>query len=198
MADTPREVPIDAAHGEDAAHTTGSEVAAGGAEHHGPALFGTIEAAGIVSIAVLVVLIGLLWKKVPAAIGKALDAKIAVIRDQLAEAETLRKEAEALKAEYQAKADAAATESEAMMARARVEADAIVAKAQTDAEALVVRRTKMAEDKIAAEELAAVNELRAIAADAAAKAAARLIAERHGPEADRKVIDRAIGTIGAR
>jgi hypothetical protein len=42
-------------------------------------------------------------EKVPGAIGKALDAKIALIRDQLAEAETLRKEAEALKAEYEAK-----------------------------------------------------------------------------------------------
>ena len=40
----------------------------------------------------------------PAAIGKALDKKIAAIRDQLDEAAALRKEAEALKAEYEAKA----------------------------------------------------------------------------------------------
>ena len=40
----------------------------------------------------------------PAAIGKALDDKITLIRAQLAEAEALRKEAEALKAEYEEKA----------------------------------------------------------------------------------------------
>ena len=45
----------------------------------------------------------MIWKKVPGAIGGALDSKIALIRDQLAEAESLRKEAEALKAEYEAK-----------------------------------------------------------------------------------------------
>ena len=40
----------------------------------------------------------------------------------------------------------------------------------------------MAEDKIAAEERAAVEQLRAAAADAATKAAARLIAERNDAE----------------
>ena len=190
-------IETDAHANEDAAHTTGTEVAHGGAEHHGPNLFG-IEAAGVVSLAMLLVLLGLLWKKVPGAIGRALDAKIATIREQLAEAETLRKEAEALKAEYQARADAAGAESAAMLARARTEADAIVAKAQTDAEALVARRTKMAEDKIAAEELAAVNELRAVAADAASKAAARLIAERHDASADQALINRTVGEIAAR
>jgi F-type H+-transporting ATPase subunit b len=190
-------IETDAPAGADAAHTTGSEVAHGGAEHHGPSL-GGIEAAGVVSIAMLLVLLGLLVKKVPAAIGRALDSKIAIIRDQLAEAESLRKEAEKLKAEYQAKADSAGSESEAMLARARGEADAIVAKAQADAEALVARRTKMAEDKIAAEELAAVNELRAVAANVAAKAAARLIAERHDAAADQALIDRTVAEVGAR
>ncbi|QIK79412.1 F0F1 ATP synthase subunit B [Sphingomonas piscis] len=195
MAEHPVETSAPA--GADAAHTRGSEVAHGGAEHHGPSLLG-IEAAGIVSLAMLIVLIGMLWKKVPSTIGKSLDAKIEQIRTQLAEAETLRKEAEALKAEYQAKADAAGSESEAMLARARAESDAIIAKAQSDAEALVARRTKMAEDKIAAEEMAAVNELRALAANAASKAAARLISERHDAAADQAVIDRTIGEIAAR
>ncbi len=97
-----------------------------------------------------------------------------------------------------AKADAAGSESEALLARARAEAEAIVSKAQTDAEALVARRTKMAEDQIGAEELAAVNELRAVAANAAARAAAKLISERHDAAADRSVIARTIGEIAVR
>src|SRR3954468_1176238 len=130
---------------------------------------------GWVALAILIAFALLIWKKVPGAVGRALDSKIALIRDQLAEAESLRKEAEALKAEYQAKAKTADKDREALLERARHEADEIVAKAKTDAEALVGRRARMAEDKIAAEERAAIEQLRAAAADAAAKAAARLI-----------------------
>src|SRR3982750_361269 len=139
---------------------------------------------GWVALAMLVVFAIMIWKKVPAAIGKALDSKIALIRDQLAEAESLRKEAEALKAEYEAKSKSADKDRKALLERAKHEAEEIVAKAKTDAEALIGRRTRMAEDKIAAEERTAIEQLRASAADAAAKAAARLIAERHDAKTD--------------
>lgn len=186
--DSPGEAPVDT--------VATTEAPAG--DHHVGLNFMGIEPAQIVALSTVLVLVLLLWKKVPGAIAKALDSKIAAIRGQLAEAEALRKEAEALKAEYQAKADAAEGEAAAMVERARHEADAIVAKAKTDAEALVARRTRMAEDKIAAEELAAVNQLRAAAADAATRAAARLIAERHDATADAALVDRAIGEIARR
>src|SRR6059058_4224490 len=153
---------------------------------------------GWVALAMLVVFAILIWKKVPAAIAGALDSKIALIRNQLAEAEALRKEAEALKAEYEARSASADKDREALLERARHEADEIVAKAKTDAEALIGRRTRMAEDKIAAEERAAVEQLRATAADAAAKAAARLITERHDAGTDAKLVDDAIRQIAAR
>lgn len=155
-----------------------------------------INPGGWVAVAILIVFALLIWKKVPAAVGRALDSKIALIRDQLAEAEALRKEAEALKAEYEAKASSADKDREALLDRARHEADEIVAKAQRDAEILVERRTRMAEDKIAAEERAAVQQLRAAAADAATKAAAKLIAERHDASTDAKLVDQAIKEIG--
>ena len=153
---------------------------------------------GWVALAVLIVFALLIWKKVPGAVGKALDSKIALIRDQLAEAESLRKEAEALKAEYEKKAKSVDKDRKALMERAKHEADAIVAKAKIDAEALIERRTRMAEDKIAAEERAAVEQLRAAAADAATKAAAKLIAERHDAQSDAALIDRAIKEIADR
>ena len=153
---------------------------------------------GWVAVAMLAVFAILIWKKVPAAIGRALDSKIALIRDQLAEAESLRKEAEALKAEYEAKAKSADKDREALLERAKHEADEIVAKAKNDAEALIERRTRMAEDKIAAEERAAVEQLRTAAADAAAKAAAKLIAERHDAGTDAKLVDQAIEEIAGR
>ena len=170
----------------------------GGAPAHAqPSALG-LTAPAWISLAMVIVIAIMIWKKVPAAIGRALDAKIAVIRDQLAEAETLREEAEALKAEYEKKAKAIDKDRKALMERAQHEADEIVAKAKSDAEALIERRTRMAEDKIAAEERAAVDQLRATAADAAARAAARLIAERHDQATDEQIVNRAIGEIAAR
>jgi F-type H+-transporting ATPase subunit b len=148
-----------------------------------------------VALAVILVFVLLIWKKVPGAVGRALDSKIALIRDQLAEAEALRKEAEALKAEYEAKSASADKDREALLERAKHEAQEIVAKAKTDSEALIARRTRMAQDKIAAEERAAIEQLRAAAADAAAKAAAKIIADRHDAATDAKLVDQAIKEI---
>lgn len=175
------------------AHTTATtEVPAHEAE---PSAFG-LGPAAFVALAMIVVFAILIWKKVPAAIGKALDTKIALIRDQLAEAEALRKEAEALRSEYQAKALAADQEAGAMVERAKHEAEAIVAKAAKDAEALVERRKAMAEAKIAAEERAAIDELRAAAAKAATAAAAKLIADKGDAKADKTLVDQAIAGLG--
>jgi F0F1-type ATP synthase membrane subunit b/b' len=73
-----------------------------GAEHEPTAFF--LNPGGWVAFAILIVFALLIWKRVPGAVGRALDSKIALIREQLAEAEALRKEAQALKSEYEAKA----------------------------------------------------------------------------------------------
>lgn len=176
----------------EAVHTAGIEVPA--AEHHEPTALG-LTPGGWVALAMLVVFAILIWKKVPAAIARALDAKIAVIRAQLDEAKTLRAEAEALRQEYQKKAKLADKEAAAMIERAKHEAEAIVAKAGADAEALIERRARIAEDKIAAEERTAIKELRASAATAAARAAETLIADRHDAAADSKLVDQAIAGL---
>ena len=166
-----------------------------GEAHAPPTAFG-LSPTGWVALALIVVYAILIWKKVPAAIAKSLDAKIAAIREQLEEAAALRREAEALKAEYQAKASAAEAEAAAVIERAHGDAEAIVAKANADAEALVERRARMAEDKIAAEERAAIAGLRSTAAIAASQAAAKLIAERNDAASDSKLIDSAIAGLG--
>jgi F-type H+-transporting ATPase subunit b len=178
-------------------HTTATVGHVPAAEHVEPSFLGLAPPAWI-ALAMFVVFAILIWKKVPAAVAKALDDKIALIRDQLAEAEALRKEAEALKAEYEKKSRSAERDRKALMERAKHEADEIVAKAKSDAEALIERRGRMAEDKIAAEERAALEQLRASAAEAAAKASARLIAERHDAASDAQLVDRAIKEIAAR
>jgi F-type H+-transporting ATPase subunit b len=138
----------------------------------------------------------LLWKRVPAIIGAALDRKIAGIRAQLDEAAQLRAEAETLRGEYEAKAAQADAEAAAMLERARAEAEGIVRQADADASALVERRTRMAEDKIAAAERHALEEVRATAAAAAAAAAARLISEKMDAGTDKPLVDRTIAGLG--
>jgi F-type H+-transporting ATPase subunit b len=164
---------------------------------HGPepTAFG-LDAPAFVGLSMLVVIAIILWKKVPAAIGRALDRKIAGIRAQLDEAAQLRAEAEALRSEYEAKAAAADAERATMLERARGEAEAIVAQARTDSASLIERRTRMAEDKIAAAERQAIDEVRARAAAAAATAAAALISQEMGAEGDKAIVDRTIAGLG--
>ncbi len=77
--------------------------------HVDPTALG-LNATAWVALAMIFVIALMLWKKVPALIGAALDRKIATIREQLDEAKRLRAEAEALRAEYEGKSAAAASE----------------------------------------------------------------------------------------
>ena len=134
--------------------------------------------------------------KFPKLIADALDKRIADTRRQLDEAKSIRAEAEALLAEAKKRHAASAGDAAAIVAHAEDEAKQLLAKAEADAAELVVRRGKMAEDKIAAAERGAVAEVRAKAADAAAKAAAAIIAEKHGATADKALVDKTIAGLG--
>jgi F-type H+-transporting ATPase subunit b len=175
-------------------------LAAAAGEHADPSVGGIhlLNATFFVSAAMLILVAIILWKKVPAAIGASLDAKIAGIKAELDEAQALRAEAEKLRAEYEAKLAAASKEAAEMNARAEAEAEAVLAKARSDAENLIARRQKMATDKIAAAERAAVAEIREKVAKAATGAAARLIAENHSAEADQALVDRTVAELGTR
>lgn len=172
----------------------GTADAAGAAAHIDPTALG-LAPYNWVGVA-MAVLIGIfIWKKVPGLITGGLDAKIAEIRSQLDEAKNLRAEAETLRNEYAAKITGAEKDAEAMMENAQREADAIVEKAESDSKAMVARRKQMAEDKIAAAERDAVEEVRAVAAGAAAAASQALIAENHTKASDKTLADELIDSI---
>ena len=185
----------DVAHAAPGAGETKAGTEDHGGGHAEPTALG-FDASGWVAWAMVAVFLLMLWKKVPSAIAKALDRKIAGIRQQLDEAAQLRAEAEALRAEYEAMAARADAEAAAMIERAKAEAEGIVRQAETDAAALVERRTRMAEDKIAAAERAAVDEVRARAASAAAAAAETLIRDRLDAEGDKTMVDATIAELG--
>jgi F-type H+-transporting ATPase subunit b len=168
----------------------------GAGEHHAePAVFG-MDATVWVSLAMAAFLAVLIWRKVPGLIASGLDKQIAAIKLRLEEAKQLRAEAEALRDEYARKIASVEQEAAAMVAHAEQEAGLLIAKAEADAIDLVGRRTKMAEDKIAAAERTALAAVRAKAADAATRAATALLASKHDAGADKPLVDATIAGLG--
>lgn len=165
--------------------------------HVTPTVFG-LDATVFVSLSMLVVIAVVLWKKVPAAIGGALDKKIAGIREQLDEAKKLREESEEIRAKYESRLRAADDEAAEILAQAEREAELVVADAKKATTDLIARRKKMAEEKIAAAERSAIAEVRAQAAGAATIAARNLIAAKHDAAADKAMIDKTISDLGTK
>jgi len=170
--------------------SAGAEAAA----HAEPTALG-LKAYNWVSVAMLVLVGVFIWKKVPGMITGGLDRKIAEIKQQLDEAKALRAEAEQLRDEYSAKMVDAEKHAEAMLESAQRDADALLAKAEADGKAMVDRRKRMAEDKIAAAEREAVEDVRDSAIAAATAASRKLIAERHDAGADSKLADEVISSL---
>jgi F-type H+-transporting ATPase subunit b len=172
----------------------GHAAAEHGAEAAHPEAFG-MGPGFFVALAMLVVLGIMLWAGVPGIVAKLRDDRIGAIRRQLDEAKALRAEAAALRDDYLAKTKAADEDIAQLKTHAEQEAARIVEKAKADAAALIARHKALSADKIAAAERAAIDELRAKAAQAAAAAAAQLIAEQHGEADDRKLADEIISKL---
>jgi F-type H+-transporting ATPase subunit b len=164
-------------------------------EHSEPMLLGIAPPTAVVSASMIVLLGIAVWKGAHKMLTSGLDAKIADIKSQLEQAKSLRAEAEALRKEYADKIAGAEQDAASMLDHARHEAEAIVAKAESDTTEVIARREKMAQDKIGAAERTAVSELRTKAARAAAEAAQGLIRNNYSAQADRSLVDQAIGAI---
>ena len=128
----------------------------------------------------------------------ALDSRRAQIQNELDEAKRLKEEAEKLLAEYQRKQREAEGEAKAIVEQANVEAKQIAADARIRLEEFIARRTKMAETKIAQAEQQALSEVRAAAADAAVKAAEKIVAETAKGAEGQALLETAIKDVKAR
>ncbi len=160
-----------------------------------PAFLG-LDAAGWVSLGMVILIGVMLWQKVPAAIGKALDGKIARIRANLDDAERLRREAELLKLEMETRAADAREQADRIVAHAQAEAAGLLATAQADLDTLVARKTAAAEGRIAAAERAAEAEVRARVVDVAVSAVKSVLS---GPTTDQeRLTAQAIGDVETR
>ncbi|MDA8252775.1 MAG: F0F1 ATP synthase subunit B [Rhodospirillales bacterium] len=126
-----------------------------------------------------------------------LDKHAQGVRAELAEAQRLRQEAEAMLQDARARREAALAEARALLERAQQEAVRVAQEAAADAEAAAHRRERMAMDRIAAAEKAAVDEVRMLAAEIATSAAAQAIRDGLPADADARLIDHAIGALPA-
>lgn len=141
------------------------------------------------------VLLAIFYFKSHSKIGAALDKRGARIRNELDEAERLRREAAAVLASFEGKRAQAEKEAAELVDQARQEAELIAKEAEQRLSDFVRRRTAQAEQKIANAETLAMAQVRAAAADAATAAAEIVLREdTKGSFAD-KLVEQGIGDV---
>lgn len=156
-----------------------------------------IDAAFWATVALVLFIALVLYLKVPAAIGRALDGRIKAIETELAEAERLRAEAQALLDSYARRRSEAEAEAAGIVSAAKDAAVRMTAEASASLEQLITRRTKSVEDKIAQAEAQALAEVRARSADVAVEAA-RLLLSRQVAEKGDALVERSIGEVASK
>lgn len=127
----------------------------------------------------LLTIVGIaLHRRLPAFIAKALDARAEAIANELDQAKRLRAEAETLLIDYREKAEHAQSEAANILTETRAEAQRLTEEAKAQLKTQLERRARQAQERIAQAESNALAEIRALAADAAASAAGKLMAAR--------------------
>jgi len=111
------------------------------------------------------------------AMGAGLDGRAARIRNDLEHAAKLRKEAEALLAEYKQKRIDAEKEAASIISAAKADAEEYAAETRRKLSESLDRRTKQAEQKIAQAEAAAIKDVKNAATELAIAAAQNLVAQ---------------------
>jgi F-type H+-transporting ATPase subunit b len=146
-----------------------------------------------------VIFVALLWRVgAHRSLVDALDDRSKRIAAELAEARRLREEAAALLEEYRRKAKEAESEAAAILELASSEAAEIATETKKRMEEFVARRTKMAEGKIAQAETQALADVRAAAADAAVRAAEKILADTVKGKTAEGLLETAIRDVKAR
>jgi F-type H+-transporting ATPase subunit b len=150
------------------------------------------------TVALLLVIGIFLYVRLPAFITKALDDRANMIAKELDQAKRLRAEAETLLVDYREKAQKAEAEAATILSDTRAEAQRQTAEAAVQLKIQLERRAKQAQDRIAQAEANAIAEIRAMAADAAAAAAGKLIAARLDEKKAAAIVAQSLGELPAK
>ncbi len=147
-----------------------------------------------VAIAFVIVL-GLVGRKIAAAITGGLDAHSAKVAAKLEEAKTLRDDAQSLLTDYQRRHKEALSEAEQIIALAKKEAEHLRHVTETDLAETLKRREVQAMERIAQAESQALAEVRAMTVDVAMAAATRLMMEKLPQERAVAMVQTAIANL---
>ena len=192
---------IGAAYAQDAAQTDAAAAhTEANLEHVEHAEADTHGAVELVLAAALLVLVVLLAVKARGAILGVLDKRTDRIREDLAEAERLRSEAEGHLAQAQARQREATAEAAAIIERAKHDAQRHREKAAVDIEEAMKRREAMALERIAQAEAQALAEVRSTAVNVAVSAARELVGRQIAadPAKGSALLDEAIADLGGK
>jgi F-type H+-transporting ATPase subunit b len=162
--------------------------------HEGGSLFANPRFWVAVAFVIFAVLF---WRRIWDALKGMLDKRIASVKAELAEAQRLREEAEAMLRDATARREHALDEAKALLDGAKAEAQRLADAAAAEAQAAAQRREQMAMDRIAAAEKSAVDEVRTTAATIATQAAGAVIRDTLTPEQDTMLIDHAVASLPA-
>ena len=139
-----------------------------------------------------VIFFAIFGRKIWGVLTAMLDKRADEVRAELAEAQRLRQEAEAMLRSANAQRESALADATRLLEGAKTEATRLAAAAAAEAEASAKRREQMAMDRISAAEKAAVDDVRMVAAEVATVAAEVVIRAGLSAETDSGLIDRAI------
>jgi F-type H+-transporting ATPase subunit b len=140
----------------------------------------------------------LTFRPIKKAMTAGLDARIAMIRREIEEAQTLRDEAQHLLAEHRRKLREAMDDARAVIRHAKEDAERLRKKAEAELDASMKRRQQAAEEKIAQAEARAVKEVRDQAIEIAIAATARLMAEKVDASRAAELVDKSIRELPSR
>lgn len=128
----------------------------------------------------------------------ALDERANRIKQRIDEATNLAEDAQQLLATYERKQREATDESEAIVANARRQADRLRAEAEAELAQSLERREKLALERIAQAEAAAVAEVKATAVDAAMQAVRAVLRDKLPARTATALIDTSIKDLPTR
>jgi F-type H+-transporting ATPase subunit b len=152
----------------------------------------------VVTLAFIVFIGILLYARVPARVAALLDARAAQIKADLAEARSLREEAQAVLASYERRQKDVQAQADRIVATAKEEALTAAAEAKEDLKASIHRRLTAAEDRILSAETAALRAVRDRAVAVAVAAAGDVLARQMTPETAAGLLDASIRQVDAR
>lgn len=137
-------------------------------------------------------------KVLPGALFKAIDSHADKIKAELAEAQQLREEAQALLAEVKAQREESERQAAGMIQAAIADAARLAVEAKEKLDEQIKRRGEMAERKIAQAEAQATADVKAAAVDMAAQAAENVLAARLVGLVSDPLVDAAIAQMSVK